>query len=407
MSRPTTADQATVRKLNTSIVMECIRLQAPLSRAELAARTGLNRSTVSSIIDELIDRGFVHETTRQDPKIGRPGMLLQLNPEGGFAIGVEVGVDYISVILTNFVAEVLWRRRVNILPGEQQIAILEQAEEMISQAIAYGRQAGLRPLGIGVGMPGLVDAQQGKLVLAPNLKWVDMPVRLIWTRRFNLPVFVENEANCAALGELLYGVARDVQSFIYLSTGIGLGGGIIIDGRLFRGSSGYAGEVGHTTLYQGGEVCGCGRVGCWETYVSPAAMLRRTHQLLQSGMPSCLVELAGGDPQNITIETLVDAAHKNDPLALQIIHEVASHMAVGICNLINTFNPQLIVLGGYLRLTSEWLIPVIQESFQKNVLAPLRDSIQVQASAQEFDACTIGAIALVLDDIVREPLYSL
>jgi predicted NBD/HSP70 family sugar kinase len=338
MNRPQTADQALVRKLNTATVMECIRLNAPLSRAELATHTGLNRSTISSIIDDLIDQGFVHETALQFPTIGRPGVLLQLNPEGGFAIGVEIGVDFLSVMLTNFVAEVLWRKTIPIQPAAPQIEILEHAENLIEQAMTHELARPLRPLGIGVAVPGYRGPVGG--VFAPNLKWTDTPLRLIWMHRFNLPVFIENEANCAALSELFFGIAHNVNNFIYLATGVGLGGGIVVDGRLLRGAHGFGGEIGHTKIYEGGERCGCGRLGCWETYVSAWAVIRQTRQKLENSPQSILHQLVDGHLDQITLATLAQAAEKNDPVALSVLNETAHHLAVGTANLINIFNPK-------------------------------------------------------------------
>ncbi len=404
MNRQKTADQTLVRELNTSIVMECIRLYAPLSRADLAGRTGLNRSTISLIIDELIDQGFVQETTRQDPKIGRPGISLELDPDGGFAIGVEIGVGFISVILTNFVGEVLWRNKQEILEQEEQIATLEHAENVIADAMEYGMQLGLNPVGIGVGIPGLVDTRQGKLVFAPNLHWEDVPLRLIWTRRFSLPVFVENEANCASMGEYFYGVAHDVRDFIFLNTGVGLGGGIMIGGKLFKGTNGFAGEIGHMTLYGDGELCGCGRKGCWETYVRPASLVREVRQDIQKGENSVIYDLAKGDLDNISAEIIIEAANLKDRVALNALEKLAGHMAVGISNLVNIFNPELVVLGGALSLTGPWLVPIIDSALQQNILPPLRSAVRVQISTLGVDACLRGAISLVLDDVMREPL---
>ena len=407
MNKPHTADQALVRRLNVSIVMDCIRFFAPLSRAELAVKTGLNRSTVSSIVDELIDQGYIHEIATEEHKLGRPGMPVQINPDAGCAVGVEIGVDFLSVILTNFLAKIIWRQHVAIDPRDEQIAIMERAEEIITEAMAFGEEHALRPLGIGVAVPGLVDANQGKLVYAPNLNWIDMPIRLIWMRRFNLPVFVENEANCAALGEYFYGMAHDVKNFIFLRTGIGLGGGIMIGGHLFRGTQGYGGEVGHISIHDGGETCGCGRVGCWETFVSPPAILRRLRASLLSGTTSLITNLVDNDLDALTIDTVVEAAQKEDPLAVQCIMDVGNHLAIGIANLVNIFNPELVVLGGALTPFGLWVIPTIKSYMQKNILFPLRDSIQVEISANGEDACALGTVALVLDDILREPMYSL
>lgn len=401
------SEQALVRELNTSTVMDAIRLYAPISRAEIAVRTGLNRSTVSLIVNELIDRGYVHETIRQDLKIGRPGMLLQFNPAGGFAIGVEIGVDFLSVLLANFTAEILWQHREEIPLGTNRYTIMESAENLISQAVEQGQQAGLRPLGIGVGLPGLVDERMGKLVFAPNLKWSDIPVRLIWMSRFNMPVYVDNEANIAAMGEYFYGAAHDVKDFIYLKTGVGLGAGIMINGKLFKGAHGFAGEIGHTTLYAGGPICGCGRQGCWETYVSTAAILASARARMEQNPTPDLHRLVGSNLDQLTYENLIQAAELGDPTAIQTFDETAVHLGIGVTNLVNTFNPEVVVLGGALSLCSQWLTPTINRILQENALPPLRSRTRLEVSTQGENACVLGAVAYVLDNVLHEPMNSM
>ena len=404
MASPTTADQGLIRKLNTAVILDALRRYAPLSRAELAGRIGLNRSTVSSIINYLIEGGFVLETDLQNSKIGRPGMLLILNPKGGFAVGVEIGVDFISVILSDFVANVLWHEHLLSDPGESQIAILDRAIDLTQEAIGRGTESGMRPLGIGIGVPGLVDNSQGKLVFAPNLKWYNVPLRLMWSQRFDLPVFVENEANAAALGEYYFGAAQGVENLVYLSSGVGLGGGIIIEGKLFRGNSGYASEVGHMTIDPNGELCGCGKRGCWETMVGPRAVLRRVRRELEEGLPSVMPEMVSDKLENITFEIVVTAAENGDQAALDALQIVGDALGIGVANLVNIFNPELIVLGGELSLASAFLLPAVQEGMCLNALPPACENVRLVASAHGAEACLMGAVALVLEDILREPV---
>jgi glucokinase-like ROK family protein len=399
-----TADQALIRKMNTAILLDALRRFAPLSRAELAARTGLNRSTVSIIINRLIEEGLIQETDLQSAKVGRPGMLLELNPKGGFAIGIELGVDCISVIMSDFIAQVQWREQTCSDPDEDQIAILDRAAGLTQHALNFGLSLGLRPLGIGVGVPGMVDVHQGKLIFAPNLHWSNVPLRLIWSQRFNLPVFVENEANAAALGEFYFGAAQGVNNFIYLSAGIGLGAGIVLDGKLFRGSKGYAGEVGHMTVVADGELCGCGKRGCWETQVGPRAVLNRVRTTLETGVPSVLCNMVDSDLERISFESVVQAADQGDAVALRALQEVGEQLGIGVANLVNVFNPELIVLGGALNRASAVLLPIVQQTISECALAPARENVRVAASAHGTDACLIGAIALVLEDILREPI---
>lgn len=404
MAIQATADQGLIRKLNTAVLLDALRRFAPLSRAELAARTGLNRSTVSIIVTSLIEEGLIQETDLQSSKVGRPGMLLELNPKGGFAIGIELGVDFISIILTDFIARVQWREQVCSDPNEDQITILDCAATLTQHALDYGLSQGLRPLGIGMGVPGLVDLRQGKLIFAPNLHWNNVPLRLIWSQRFNLPIFVENEANAAALGEYYFGAAQGVDSFIYLSAGIGLGAGIVLDGKLFRGSNGYASEVGHMTVDPNGELCGCGKRGCWETQVGPRAVLRRVRKTLESGVPSALCDLVEGDLERISFESVVQAASQGDSVALRALQEVGERLGIGVANLVNVFNPELIVLGGALNLASTILLPIVERLIRENALTPACENVRVAASAHGIDACLMGAVALVLDDILREPI---
>lgn len=406
MAKQTTADQALVRKVNTSLVLDALRLHAPISRAELSARTGLNRSTISSIVSELINDGFVQETNLEDAKIGRPGMLLTLNPRGGFAVGLEIGVDFLSILVTDFVANGLWRRRMSFDPQLGCDAILQMAADLTSQALDFGRQQGLNPLGIGIGVPGLVDINEGKLVFAPNLRWYDVPLRSLWSDRFGLPVFVENEANAAALGEYYFGAARGVDNFVYLSAGIGLGGGILIGGRLFRGSNGYGGEVGHMSIQPDGDLCGCGKRGCWETLVGPRAVVRRVRKTLEAGKESQISQMVNGNLKAITFETVIEAANAGDVVALAALDEVAVNLGIGVANLVNIFNPQMIVLGGALNLASSYLLPAMQNAVCQNALKPACQGLRFTGSAHGTDACVMGTIALVLDDILREPILA-
>ena len=408
--RPATADQGLVRKLNTALLMDYLRTHGPLSRASLSTATGLNPSTVSSLVRHLLAEGLVREIGRQSTEgSGRPGILLELNPEGGCAVGVEIGVDTISVVLTDFVAQVLWRRRVASDPQEGQDAILGRAEDIVRQALTVGKRRGLRFQGNGLGLPGLVDQRHGRLVFAPNLGWSDVPLQQLWGARFNLAVFVENEANAAALGEYYFGIARNVHNLIYLSAGIGLGGGIIINGRLFRGSGGYAGEIGHMTMDPHGDLCGCGKRGCWETVVGPRAIIRRVRRMLEvsgSADGSQIRALVDGDLGRINTAIVVSAALAGDTVARQALTEVGVQLGIGIANLVNTFNPEMMVLGGVLSMASPFLLPVIEETIRQYALAQPCETVRVVASAHGADACVMGAVALVLDDILREPARS-
>ena len=401
-----TGDQEKVRKINKSIILNMLRLHAPISRARVANITGLNRGTVSNIVNALIEEGLVFEGEQKDAGIGRPGILLSLRPDGGAVIGMEIGVDFIAILLTNFVAETIWETRIQIDPSQPQASILTQAEQLIDQALLLAREQQLRPLGIGVGVAGLIHAQQGNLMMAPNLHWTNVPLRLMWNQRFHLPIYIENEANLAALGEYYFGAARHVDSFIYLSAGIGLGGGIMTGGRLFRGSHGYAGEIGHIQRDPAGEQCGCGRIGCWETQVGPRAVLHRVKKELQNHSDPVLLKACSGDLDNLTFEMVVNFALGGNTLCRRAIEAVAVHLGMGIVDMVHVFDPELVLIGGAFIQAKEILQPIIEKTIFSNVLQPYADRLRIAFSDRGANDCALGAVAIVLDDILREMAIS-
>jgi glucokinase-like ROK family protein len=401
MQNNQTADQDSVRKVNTSLVLNALRLHAPISRADLANLTKLNRSTISNIVNELIDDGLVLELNTMESKIGRPGIALSLRPEGGAVIGVEIGVGFISVILTDFVANILWRECNEFPPKSPQIDVISKTEGLIDQAIAFANTKKLNLLGIGLGVPGLVDVQKGELLFAPNLGWRNVPLRLMFSQRFHLPIYIENEANLGALGEYYFGVGRDVENIIYLSSGVGLGGGLIINGQLYKGGRGFAGEIGHIQRDAQGELCGCGRRGCWETQVGPRAVLQRVKRSIESDSKSTFTKKADGDLENLTFNQVVDHALQGDKLCRSAMEKVGENLGTGIADLANIFNPEMVIIGGAFSYGREIIIPVLEKIIATETLPAVRKNLRVIVSEQGADACVLGAIAVVLDDILR------
>lgn len=398
-----TGDQMLVRRLNTAIILDCLRLNAPLSRAGVSSHTGLNRSTVSSIVSELIRGGLVRETEFQKDKLGRPGLLLELRPDGACAIGIQIGVDFISVMLADFMTKPLWHKRVEVSPAIGQAALIESTGDLIRQALRRAKRTGSQMLGICVGVPGLVDLKLGELVFAPNLKWHHVPLRQMLMKRFDVPVFVENDANASALGEYYFGVARAVKDFIYLTADVGLGGGIVLGGKLFRGIGGYAGEVGHMSFDPNGALCECGRRGCWESLVSPRSVVRNIQTHLRNGSVSRIRDLVQDDLDAITFDIVLQAANANDAIALRALQDVGRWLGLGVANLVNAFNPELVVLGGALARASKILTPVIEATVKENALRQPQESLKIATSAYGDEACVVGAVAIVLDEILRYP----
>jgi glucokinase-like ROK family protein len=399
------ADQNLVKRLNSALILDQLLASSPQSRANLAQQTGLNRSTISSLVGDLIDQGLIREVGLEIASSrGRPGMLLELNPGGGCIVGIEINVDYVSIILTDFTARTLWRRHAEIDMDAPRDDVLAFAESLIREALRAGAAYNLSPLGIGLGVPGLVDTEKGVLKFSPNQGWRNLPFRDLWGNTFGVPLYIENDGNASALGEYYFGVAKGVQNFLYLGTGIGLAGGLMLDGQIYRGAGGFAGEIGHIIVESGGELCSCGRRGCWETLVGPRTVIRGIVHALRHGAPSLIPEMVGGNLDQITMHVVVEAANRGDQLALDTLSDIALHLGTGIANLINLFNPEMIVLGGLLTLAGEYLLPTISNIIAAEALVEPARMVALALSSQGADSCVKGAAALVIDRIVREPI---
>jgi len=397
-----TGDQTLVREFNRSIILNQLRMGAPLSRADLAAITGLNKTTVSSLVDELIAHNFVREIGYNASGGGRPAVLVELNPEAGCIIGIEFGVGYLNAVLTDFRAAIRWRRQVPFDVSEDQHRVMNRLIALLRQVVRQSRRTGTRLLGTGISLTGLVDVASGTQVFAPNLGWRNVPVRQLLSAKFDVPIFVDNDANAAALAERYLGAAQSVDNFVYVTGNVGIGIGIVIGGHIFQGASGYAGEAGHTTLDLNGPLCMCGNHGCWERLASQRALIERVQQAIQEGQRSSVHTMAK-DSDRITIQMIVEAARGGDDVALHALGETGTYLGVGIANLINIFNPSVVAFGGALSLAEEFLMPVVQQVVLERAMAGPREATQVITSAFKSDACVMGGVALVLHEILSRP----
>lgn len=396
-----TGDQALVRELNRSILLQRLRVHAPLSRADLAAATGLNKTTVSNLIDELIAEGFVREVGHDASGGGRPGMLLEIDPDGGWIIGGEISIGRIAVVVANLRATIAWRREMPFNKEATQETVLVLLETLLRQAKEFAQSSDYRLLGVGVAIPGLVDVRSGVLVFEPNMGWRDVPLRDWLASKLRLPAFIDNDANAAALAERYFGAAQDIDDFAYVVANIGLGAGLVIGGQLFAGASGYAGEAGHTTIDPDGPLCRCGNRGCWERMASQRALIERVDHALQAGLPSLIPSsVNGGD---ITLQAILDAARQGDTVARQALKETGTYLGIGIANLVNLLNPQMVVFGGSLSLAHEFLMPAARQEVADRALSELGCAARIVVSPLESDACVLGGVALVVHDILRQP----
>jgi glucokinase-like ROK family protein len=400
-------DQALLRKFNLTAVLNRLRQHSPISRASLADLTGLNKATITRLIRELMNHSFVREIGMHSSVTGRPSILLELDPQAGYIIGVRLDIDYSAVILTNFAAEIIWRSEMKHAPEDGQALIQANMLELIQQAVQNVPDKSRPILGLGLSVPGLVDVDSGVLLFAPNLGWRNVPFRAWLQDHFDLPIYVDNEANLAALGETYFGAARDSDYVLYVNVTSGVGAGIVLHQEILTGAAGIAGEVGHVTIDPLGPVCKCGNQGCWEAIVSAPAIFKRMRERILGGEPSSLSDEMLAHFSRLSVPLVVSAAMNNDSVARDVLHETSTYLGIGLANLINILNPERVVLGGYLSPAYPTMLDEIKRVVKARALRWAWESADITVAHLGSDASLMGAIATIYNHVLSFPVETL
>jgi glucokinase-like ROK family protein len=379
-----TGDQMLVKRMNKALVLDTIMQHAPLSRADISAKIGLNKASVSSLVNEWLAEQLVLETGLGESSGGRKPMMLLFNERAGYAVGIDLGVNYISAILTDLTGEILYRKRIDLhthQPGAVTHLLIQLIHEVAQEAppSPYG------VIGVGIGLPGIVD-EQGSILSAPNLGWNGVSLRQLLTETMPVPIMIDNEANVGALGEKQFGCGRTASQLIYISAGIGIGTGLIMNHQIYRGTSGFSGELGHMTIQaDGGLLCSCGNRGCWEMYASEQALLKRAvHEIKQFSA------------KTLDIHALVSSAEANQPDVLRLFSDIGRYLGIGIASTINVFNPEMIIIGNRLSIAKQWLQDSLHESVLQHSLSYHRERVRLEFAALGLDSAALGAASMAI-----------
>lgn len=367
-----TGDLALIKKMNTSIVLDAVLKYAPLSRAQISELTGLNKATVSSLVQDLIDSHLVIESGPGQSSGGRKPVILLFNGTAGYAVGIDLGVNYIRGSLVDLEGNVIDEQQRALKQHDAEFAI-NQLAECIEMLISKAPESPYGIVGIGVGVPGIVDAH-GTILFAPNLKWRQVELQKLLEERFNMPVTIDNEANAGAQGEQKYGAGRGIRNQIYVSVGIGIGTGIILDKHLYKGASGFSGELGHLSIEYDGKPCSCGNRGCWELYASENALLERAALLGYDNLDDLLLAAADGDEK-----------------VRELIHSIGDYLGAGIANIVNVFNPDVVIIGNRMSRAAEWLQPAIQAAVDQRTLSYHREQMHILFAELQDQSAVRGA----------------
>lgn len=390
------------KQLNEILILNAIRRDSPISRTDIARMIGLSAATVTKFVDNLLQIGFVREDGYDDSRGGRRPTLLKLVPEASFAVGVELGAANLRAVVIDLEAKIVAKVAKKTKADEGKEKVFKRIIEIIHQVIDASGLEKEKIKGIGVGISGIVDHQKGICLFCPNIKgWENVPVKRLLQEKFGMEVSIDDSSRMAALAEHWCGLAREVENFIFVNVGVGIGSGIFANGQLYRGSRGTAGELGHTTIDENGPRCQCGNRGCLETLVSGPAIIRRTRERLEEGVVSLVGKMSGGDFAKITPELVAQAARKGDKLAFNIMEKTGQYLGTGIANAVNLFNPELVIIGSGVSQAGDLFLDTVKRTVKARALHTASTSVDIKLSELGDTTAAQGAAILVLKEIFK------
>ncbi|MFD1848586.1 ROK family transcriptional regulator [Oceanobacillus bengalensis] len=388
-----TWNQHVVKKENKALVLETISEHSPISRADIANVTGLNKGTVSSLVNELIEEQLINESGPGKSSGGRRPVMLLFNQFAGYSIGIDLGVNYLLGVLTDLKGNICFEKRVkfNNLTYEE---ILEEICKIVDSLTTSAPESPYGIVGIGVGVPGIVN-KDSKILLAPNLNWRNIELKAVLEEKFNVPVVIENEANAGAYGEKKFGAGKDYHNVVYVSVGIGIGVGLILNGKLYRGNNGFSGEFGHMTIEVDGAKCSCGNEGCWELYASENTLLKNAAR----------AEIKAPQDEDLTLEYLMDLAENGDADTINLFKDIGKYLGVGINNIINIFNPEQVIIGNRMAVAEAYMEDSLKNWIHEQALWFSQKDLKIDFSQLSTHSTALGVAAFSVQNFLKNSIH--
>jgi len=377
------------------------------SRLELARQADLSPSSITAIVQRLIKKGLVVESEPATSQLGRRPIPLQVRGDAAYLVGVDLGSFFLRIVITDVNGEIVYRSqaRTDMKVGRERV--LERTFLSIHQAI---RESNLPPKlikGIGIAHSGVIDSEAGVVLSYPRpgqmAEWRNVPLRELFEKEFDLPCLLEDSVRTSTIAEKCFGAGRELSNFLYIDVGMGIGAGIFLDGRLYRGAGGRAGEFGHITVNESGPLCSCGNTGCLETVASCAAIIQNVRTAIEKGIDSRIREATGGDLDKVSIELIAQAATDDDSLAYRILQRSASYIGIGLANLVNLLNPRVVIFGGALfREIPQLIADPLRRIIKQRSLEKSAQEVQLVVSTLGGEASALGAARLIAEKIIDD-----
>jgi len=376
-----------IRKWNLSSIFKAIRKQGPIPRIELTEITGCSAGTVSNHVRTLIKKGFVIETKKGISSGGRKPIQLMINPQKAYIFSIEIEVNQIKIVMFDLEIKVAMKSIIPIIYKDDYKKTLEQVFFEMDKMIEEKNLRLDNFLGIGVAVPGLIDKEKGILEFAPNLGWKNVYISKIFKDKFNLPVILDNEAKAAAIGEREF-IYPKMDNMVFISINEGIGCGVILNGELYRGASGNAGEFGHIIIDTNGPACHCGNKGCWETLASESSIVNRYLKLSNSN-------------KELTKKEIYQLGKNGDKKVIEIFSETGRNIGIGLVNIVNGLSPELLVIGGGIVEIKDYVYEEIIKKLEEGALSVSYRNVEIKFSKLGSLAAVYGMADIIINESIK------
>ena len=390
MKNITKGSKTLLRDLNRSIVINMVREKGPISRTAISKATGLERASLTNIMNYLLENDLVREVGEDKSSGGRRPTLVDFNYDYGVACGIKVEAEKVILGLTNLEGKIISKSEEKFSRGSKSQKILKLIKKSVNRLIQ-----GTNLLGVGIGISGFVNLENDISIYSPILNWKNINLAKPLEEKYGVPVFISNDVNTLTLTEKWYGAGKNYKNFICVTVGEGIGSGIVIDGKLYTGAIGGAGEIGHICISRNGPKCRCGERGCLEVFASDYFLIREAKKAIARGRETF------NEP---TPKKLLEAAKRGDPTAKDIFKKMGKNLGIGVKNTVNLLNPEAIILGGERMDAYEFFSPSFEEAVKRHSFPEEAKKLDILPAKFGKEGWVIGAAALVIRDFFKLPL---
>lgn len=391
------ADKKLIKKINTVSILKVIREKGPISRADISKKIGLNPATVSSNVSDLLGKKIIKEVGSGESSGGRKPILLELNSSEIYVIGVDMGIKKVTTGLIDIDGKVINKVTLSFDQERNQNKVIKIMKDCIYKVVQSFNDSFDKVIGIGMGIHGLVDSKKGVSIYAPAFNWHNLNLKEIFVEEFNVPVIIDNDCRVMALGEKWFGKAKEADDFVLLNIGTGIGAGIYLNGKLYRGNNFGAGEIGHVNITNRRIKCKCGKYGCFEAIASGRGIVERFIKKINEGKATSILNKM--NISDITSEKIYQEALEGDKLSIEILNETGNYIGNGLSMIINIINPEMILIAGGVSKAGKFIFEEIQKSVSFKSINNNLKNLYIGDTYLHENAGIVGGATLIIKDI--------